>query len=278
MVFNGRAQNGAAELHVRRLDRFVSVPLRGSDGGRGPFFSPNGEWVGFVGAVTNALRKVSILGGPPVTLTVLPGGILGASWGSDDQIIVGASSGGLVRVSGGGGEPENLTTLDADGGEVGHVWPAVIPGRGAVLFVTTMSRGRQAPLSNPQLAVLALDTGEVTRLGLAGVSPRYVATGHIVYGVMDGSLRVVPFDVDSLEVTGTPVPILEDVVVKTSGAASFAVSDQGTLVYASGTRGPLGVRPVRWHADSTADVGRDQQRPLWSPDSERITFASDRER
>ena len=324
MAFQGRAQNGGAQIYVRRLDRFASVPLRGSDGGRGPFFSPDGEWIGFVGAVTNALRKVSILGGPPVTLTVLPGGIRGASW-SDDQIIVGTSSGGLLRVSGGGGEPENLTTLDADGGEVGHVWPSVIPGRRAVLFVTTMSSARQAQLTNPQLAVLALDTGAVTRLGLDGVSPRYVPTGHLVYGVMDGSVRAVPFDIDSLEVTGTPVPILEDVVVKNSGAASFAASDQGTLVYASGTRQPtdrtlalvghdgivepLEVPPAAYHSPrASPDGGRlvvqtaeDEggvlwvydlsggtqiqqltldgisQRPVWSPDSQRITFASDRD-
>ena len=322
MAFSGRAQNGGAQLYVRRLDRFVSVPLVGSDGGRGPFFSPDGEWVGFVGAAGRALRKVSILGGPPVTLAGLPGRIIGASWGSADQIIVGTRGGGLLRVSGGGGEPENLTTLDADVGEVGHIWPAVIPGRRAVLFVTTMGR---ASLTNRQLAVVALDTGEVTRLGLNGVNPRYVPTGHIVYGVMDGSVRAVPFDLDSLEVTGTPVPILEDVVVKTSGAANFGVSDQGTLVYASGTRQPtdrtlalvghdgvvepLEVPPaaylspraspdggklvvqtsegegsVLWVYDLSGATQIRQltleglsQRPVWSPDSQRITFASDRD-
>ena len=110
MVYQARGQ----ELQLRPLNRFVSEPLRGSEGGRSPFFSPDGEWVGFVGGASRTLHKVSILGGPPVTLTELPDFIVGASWGSDDQIIVGRHNGGLARVSGGGGEPETLTTLDAD--------------------------------------------------------------------------------------------------------------------------------------------------------------------
>ncbi len=109
--------------------------------------------------------------------------------------------------------------------------PSSIPDANAVLFVT----GDGPPLTTGQLAVLDLDTGEVTRLGLAGLSPHYVPTGHLVYAAKDGSVRAVPFDVGSLEVTGNPVPLVEGVSVKGSGAANFAVSDNGRLVYALGT-------------------------------------------
>ena len=168
-------------------------------------------------------------------LTNSPSTIRGASWGSDDQIIFGTIDGALFRVSGGGGEPEALTTLDTEQGEISHAWPFIIRDREAVLFV--ISTG--LTLTTGQLAVLDLDTGEVTRLGLAGVSPRYVSTGHLIYAAVDGSMRAVPFDATSLDVTGNPVPLIEGVVVKGSGAANFAISDNGRLVYVSGSAAAL---------------------------------------
>ena len=65
-----------------------------------------------------------------------------------------------------------------------------------------------APLTTGQLAVLDLATGDVTRLGLAGVSPHYVSTGHLVY-VLNNVLFAVPFDPAALAVTGGPVPLVE---------------------------------------------------------------------
>ena len=226
----------APQLHLRPIDQVAGAPLRGGLGGD-PFVSPDGEWVGFhtVGAMDAArtLQKVSMFGGPPVTLGVSPNAIFGASWGVDDQIIFGTNGTGLFHVSGGGGEPEALTELDREPGnppEGGHYWPFIIPDRQAVLFVI----GTGQPLSTGQLAVLELDTGQITRLGLAGVSPHYVSTGHLVYAAADGSVRAVPFDADRLEVTGNPVPLLEGVAVKGSGAANFSLSDNGRLVYTPG--------------------------------------------
>ena len=80
--------------------------------------------------------------------------------------------------------------------------------------------GTGAPLSTGQLAVPDLDTRQVTRLGLPGISPQYVTTGHVVYAAEDGALRAVPFDATSLTATGTPVPVLDGVRVKASSAAT----------------------------------------------------------
>ena len=77
--------------------------------------------------------------------------------------------------------------------------------------------------------MLALETGQITRLGLAGVSPHYVSTGHLVYAVEDGSVRAVPFDAASLEAIGNSVPLVEGVIVKASGAANFGISDTGRI-------------------------------------------------
>jgi hypothetical protein len=117
------------------------------------------------------------------------------------------------------GEPERLTTPDSDQEELGHIWPSIIPGRRAVLFTIRERTG--SALANGQLAVLDLETLEVRRLGVAGVSPRYLSTGHLVYAVEDGTIRAVPFDLRALEVAGSPVPLLEEIVVESSGAATF---------------------------------------------------------
>ena len=228
---------GAAGLYLRPIDQLEGSPLRGTVGGAGAFVSPDGEWVGFVNASSgNPLRKVSIFGGPPVTICTLPFPVRGATWGPDDRIIVGTNSGGLFQVPAAGGEAEPLTTLDAEQGGVGHYWPSLLPDRNAVVFVVAA----QTPVSaNGQLAALDLNTGEVKRLGLAGVSPRYVSTGHLVYAAQDGSLLAVPFDAERLEVKGSPVPLVEGVAVKAVGAANFTVSDAGRLVYQSGNVGAV---------------------------------------
>ncbi len=242
VVYKGPDPSGSApQLNLRPIDQLVGAPLRGGEAGLGPIVSPDGEWVGFLDYTnTSTLQKVSIFGGPPVTLTESPNPIYGASWGADDQIVFGTNGAGLFRVPGGGGEPEALTTLDTEQGEVNHLWPFIIPGREAVVFV--IGTGADAPLTTGQLAVLELDTGDVTRLGLAGVSPHYVSTGHLVYAAEDGSVRAVPFDATSLEVTGNPVPLVEGVMVKLSGAANFSISDNGRLVYALGA----GNRGIQW--------------------------------
>ena len=121
-----------------------------------------------------------------------------------------------------------VTTPDTAQGEVGHYWPEIVPGGDAVLF--TIAKGTGA--EDMEIAVLDLATGEQEVL-LPGSYPRYVPTGHIVYGA-DGTLYAVPFDLDRLEVTGSPVPLLEDVVTGGAGVAHFSLSADGALVYAAG--------------------------------------------
>ena len=213
------------QLYIRDLGQAVARPLLGTERGRIPFFDPDGEWVGYQ---DNAyiLRKVSVRGGAPVTICSLSGDAAGASWGTDDTILFGSRSGGLHRVSAAGGDPEVLTTPDVEQGEIGHVWPHVLPDGRAVLF-TVLTPDQS---ESRHIALLSMATGEHKRLITGGTHPRYLPTGHVLYGV-EGTLRAVPFDLESLEVTGAPVPVVENVMMKDSGAANFAVARNGTLVY-----------------------------------------------
>ena len=119
IIYTARLSGGGvSQLYRRPIDQLAGEPLRGTEGVVGPFVSPDGEWVGFVPfSDRTTLQKVSIFGGPPITLTESQNDIYGASWGTDDQIIFGTEA-GLFRVPGGGGEPESLTTPEPS--EIGH--------------------------------------------------------------------------------------------------------------------------------------------------------------
>ena len=266
VLYRGRDE----QLMLRRIDQFVGAPLRGAESATFPFVSPDGQWVGFLDGVSaTVMLKVSAAGGPSVTVLDNGETVWGASWGDDDQIVFGGL--GLFRISADGGEVEALTTLDDAQGENRHAWPSIIPNRDAVVFTI----GSGVTLTTGQVAVLDLTTREITKLGLAGVGARYVPTGHLVYAVSDGSIRAVPFDVSALEVTGSPVPLADGVSVLTTGAANFAVSDNGHLVFAP----PEAAGTTRLVITDQAGTGRQLAEfdglvwyPRFSPDGTRVAY------
>ena len=209
-------------LHVRHFDRFETTRLDLVNAG-GPFVSPYGTWIGF--RAGGALQKVPFLGGPPTTICKIEGGLRGASWGADGTIVFADDRTGLLQVSAGGGDPRQLTKVDGIN-DVRHLWPEMLPGNGAVLFV--IDRG-----SSFDIAVLSLETGEHRVLIRGGTSPRYIPTGHLVY-IVRGALMVVPFDAEHLETTGDAVPVISGVFPNPSGAANFDVSNNGVMIYLPG--------------------------------------------
>ena len=127
-----------------------------------------------------------------------------------------------------------LTKPDSERGDRDHLWPEFLPGGGAVLFTIYPAIGGP---DNAQVAVLDLKTGASKVLVRGGSHAHYVPTGHLVYGVA-GTLRAVPFDLERLEPTGTPAPVLEGVWTTPLGAANFAVAANGSLVYVAGLARP----------------------------------------
>ncbi|MBI3049747.1 MAG: serine/threonine-protein kinase [Acidobacteria bacterium] len=231
VLYIGSGGTGSAQqLYVRALDQLEAQPLQGLGTPRAPFLSPEDNWIGFFDG--SELKKVTVNGGPAVTIRDLGAIPRGASWSADDTIVFAtdASGTGLFRISAAGGEPEVLTRPDARNGELDHVWPEVLPGGEAVLFTIVPTAGG---IENAQIAVLDLRTREQKVLVAGGSHSHYVPTGHIVYGVA-GTLRAVAFDVDALEVRSDPVSVVQRVVTTSRGAANFGVAQNGTLVYMAG--------------------------------------------
>ena len=232
---------GDNQLLVRALDQLEPTVLSGLRAPRGVFTSPDSQSIGFFDGSfdTQTLKKVSITGGPPMMLTPVDGPPRGATWGPDRTIIFAtdAPATGLQQVSDSGGEPTVLTTANREQGEGDHRFPEFLPSGRAVLFTITATGG----LDNFHIAVLDLATGKYKRL-IQGSHAHYVPTGHLVYGV-GGTLRAVRFDVDRLEVIGTPAPVRDGVVTTFLGAAD-AVTANGSLVYVPGSAGRAGRQTV----------------------------------
>jgi serine/threonine-protein kinase len=260
------------QLFVRALDALDPVAIaKGAP--RGPFVSPDGQWVGFFeGNAT--LKRVSITGGPALTVATLDGVPRGATWLPDDTIVFATTNvtTGLQRVAAEGGMPTVVTRPDRAQGEQDHWSPEVLSGGRSVLFTITAGAGG---FDAAQVAVLDLQTGTHKVLVRGGSDARYVTTGHLVYGAA-GTLRAVAFDLASLETRGTPIPTVSEVLTTTSGAMNAVVGTDGVLVYVSGRSGSV-ERIIVWvdrqgQETSVPVPPRPYTYPRITPDGRRIAL------
>jgi len=216
-------------LFTRRLDQPNAVELPGTDNAVAPFFSPDGQWVGFF---SGKLNKISVEGGAVVPLADVP--FTGASWGADGNIVVGGGlNSGLARVPESGGTPAPLTQLAT--GELAHVDPQLLPGGKAALFLVF---GTAPDVDKATIEAVTLADRRRKVLVRGGTSPMYLPSGHLIY-VNKGTLFAIPFDPDRLETRGAAVPVLDDVEHNplSSQALALSFSHAGTLIYRRGAGG-----------------------------------------
>ncbi|MFN2383177.1 MAG: protein kinase, partial [Gemmatimonadota bacterium] len=252
-------------LYARRIDDVVARPLEGTENGDWPFFSPDGEWVGF--ASRGAIRKVRLDGGTPVVVAQVPpsaGTFLGGAWGPGDTIVYTAfPSGALHRVPAAGGATLRIAVVDTTWR---LMYPHPLPG-GRALLVTASREWRIG-----RIAVLDLLTGRLRRLG-PGTGARYIA-GHIVYAGASGELYRQPFDLERLAPSGPAEEIASGLDVLAAIYSPFDASPSGALVY----------RVSRGAAQVTLmdRAGREQQvlpglfpwSPRFAPDGRLVTYSA----
>jgi eukaryotic-like serine/threonine-protein kinase len=233
IVYKGGIRGSSTQLFVRGLDQLEPAPLTAPGLPKGPFSSPDGQWIGFFEPgrpVT--LKKVAITGGPVLELSGVDGPSRGATWGEDNTIVfaTAALSTGLQRVSSAGGGPTVLTTPSSERRERDHLWPQFLPGGQGVLFTITATVGG---IDASQVAVLDVATGTWTTLVRGASQAQYVSSGHLVY-VSRNALWAVAFDVEGLQTIGTASPVVSRVVTLPSGTAEFDIARNGTLAYVTG--------------------------------------------
>ena len=229
LVFAARL-NGKPHLFLRPIDRLDAEVLTETGPSPHPFFSHDGQWVGFTS--DGALKRIAVGGGAPTLIARVPV-LTGAFWAEDDHIVLVSDIRTPVsRVASSGGEPREVTTFDSARGESSHRYPEVLPGGRVVMF--TAGPPLDGPWHEGDIVAQSLDTGERQTLIRGAAQARYVAPGYIVYA-RAGTLYAVPFDVTSVRVTGPSVAVLEGVREDLRhGAAQFVVAANGTLAYVSG--------------------------------------------
>jgi serine/threonine-protein kinase len=270
------------QLYVRTLGDMDGRPIPGTQlSPEFPFFSPDGQWVGFVSPQERTLKKIAITGGASVTLCTLDGNVEGASW-DHEAIVFGVIGKGILRLSPNGGEPELIARSNATETIYG---PQLLDGKN-VLYTVTSETGADR-WDKAQIVAQAIGASERKVIVRGGSAAGYIpATGHLVYA-LGGTLLAIPFDPRRLEVRGGPIPVVEQVARPRNGAlysgvAQFGVSGSGALAYIPGEPGASGVSPVALAlVDRSGTVHRlelPQQpyiHPRLSPDGRQLVVGTD---
>ena len=261
-------------IYVRSLDALQATALFGTEDARNPFFSPDGQWLGFF--ADGKLKKISVQGGVAAALCDAPTD-RGGSWGDGGTIVFTPDVGmALFKVSSAGGTPEPLTTLDKQAGNTTQRWPQFLPGEKSVLF-TSGTGGVGTIFDEADIDVYSMASKQQkTLIEHGGSYARYLPSGHMVY-LHAGTLFAVPFDLDRLEVTGQPTPILEGVVTSPGvGGAQVSFSDTGDLAYVAGRPGGQNVS-IYWmdrvgKFTPIHETAGDYHNPTFSPDGKRLAL------
>lgn len=257
-------------LYVRNLDQLVPTELPGTEGATNPFFSPDGNQLGFF--ASGGLKTMPVAGGATATLTDAGTG-RGAAWAANGDIVFQSSllpKTPLVRINSAGARIDGGTTLAPE--EATHRWPQFLPG-GQLLY------GGNSDVSEWDKGIVRVETdrgkpGKVVLRG--GYHARYVPPGHLLY-IHAGTLYGVRFDLDRLEVASPPVPIVDSVVATAgTGGAQYSVGSNGTLAYVPGRATNLDNR-MHWlerdgKTTSLTSAPGGWGNPRFSPDGKRIAL------
>jgi Tol biopolymer transport system component len=221
LVFVAAPAQSGPELWVRTLATLAARRLPGTESGSGPFWSPDGRYIGFWAG--GKLKKIDAGGGPPIALCDAAS-LFGGTWNRNGVIVFAPmASGPLYKVDAGGGIPTPVTKLGT--GET-HRFPSFLPDGQHFLYLAVRSG------SSRELRVASLGSAETSSFGVAESNGVY-ASGHLLF-VRGGTLMAQPFDAAARRASGDPFPVAEQVPISNvggSGRALFSVSATGVLSY-----------------------------------------------
>ncbi|HEY3123523.1 MAG TPA: protein kinase, partial [Thermoanaerobaculia bacterium] len=313
IAYVAKKESGKSALYLRSMGSFDARELADTEGATAPFFSPDGQWLGYL--VGGRVVKMALSGGTPQPVCDTPvSDAGGAAWADDGSILVPSMNGGLMRVAPSGGKCVEIVKPDSTRG--GFLGPESLPGGDGILFASL--GGFQT--SQAHIAVLDLKTGKSQVIISQGTNPRYVEPGFVVFG-RSGAVLAAPFDPHGLKLLGPPFPVVERVLPdSSSGIEQFAASRNGVLAYVAGARAAVKRRivmadrkgvftPVTADANSYEDLSlspdgheiamtvegaswniwvhridrgtltrltfeNDNRDPLWTPDGKRVVYTS----
>ena len=236
------SDGGASAVFVRPVNLEVPQKLAGSEGAGRLFWSPDSRWVAFF--VGGKLKKVEAAGGPPQSICETPD-MLGGTW-NNEGVIVFASGMGLQRVLAAGGEPSPIAATGDSPRE-----PYFLPDGRHYLYLAGSAKE-----SDAAIYAGSLDSKDATRLVSARSSAVYAEPGYLLYH-REGTLYAQPFSSKKIATTGEAVRLADKLPFAPTGAAPFAASNSGILIYRNDPLSQTGAasapagntipdRPLRW--------------------------------
>jgi hypothetical protein len=260
-------RGNSRQIYLRPMDGFDARAVAGTEGATAPFFSPDGQSLGFF--AVGKLKRVSVSGGASQTLgdAAVPGG---ASWSNRGSIVFGDASGVPLRqVPDTGGVPRRLSPIP--NGEGVNLLPDFLPdGETVLLGVGSATEAR--------IGAESVRTGKRRNLLSDAADPKYLTSGHLLF-VQGGTLMAVPFDPSRLSMTGTAVRVVENVIENPfTLVAQYTVSANGSLAYVPG--GIQRGRRLAWVTrngmeQALAIPPRAYDSPRISPDGKRVAVSID---
>ena len=224
IAYVGMGRDRRSAIFIRDLGSTSVRELPGTANARGPFWSPDGRFVGFL--AEDKLRKAPVDGGAVQVLADASdqeAGMAGAAW-SRDGVILFSSGASLARISAEGGQPQ--VVVQRGPGELFLRFPSFLPDGRRFLYLVRQADGPS------RIYVGSLDAGAPPTLVHEGQSRAVLArTGHLLF-VRDGVLLAQRFDDRALRLVGEPRPIATRVANNpATGHAGFSVAERGPLVY-----------------------------------------------
>jgi Tol biopolymer transport system component len=318
VVFSGAdAKTGRVAVYVRRIDKLDATMVKGTEGGRYPFWKSSSDAIAFY--AKGKLNRVDLNGGSPLEICDAPTGGWGGSWNTDDVILAGLQDPGpIMRVSAkGGGTPTPVTTLGT--GAVDHDWPQFLPdGRHFIYsewgtIVTLDTSYYIGSIDSPVRKLIRKESNQLH-------SMTFAAPGHVL-SIRQGSLIAQRLNTTTFEPEGDPVELAANaggpIHASTNGAVSYrtipattswnriatidgngteerqlvgpgfyadpALSPNGLwLAYAkresAGAMHDIWIRPMATGAEQKLTLDpADDRSPVWSPTSDEIIFSSQRQ-
>jgi serine/threonine protein kinase/Tol biopolymer transport system component len=249
--------DGRAQLWLRSFETGVASAVPDTDGAEHPFWAPNGRSLAFF--ADDSVKRLDLDGLSVRTLATSTSG-QGGSWNQDDVILIASLGRPISRIPAAGGDPTPVVGLVQQGSNFS---PAFLPdGRHFLYYVRGDSNTRGVYVGHLESPL------EPRRLLDSDFGAAFLPPGHVLF-IRDRALLAQPFDPIQLRLSGTPIPVAENVAggFNVFDVAAVSASANRVIAFRQSTR--AGQLRFAWFDRTGKEIGDAGEVPggMWNSPS-----------